>query len=49
MTCRTTIGDELRTNPYLRCNAPEIRKVLGMESATDVEVFAEIRERKNKF
>ena len=49
MTCPTTIGDELRTNPYLRCNAPEIRKVLGMESATDVEVFAEIRERKNRF
>ena len=49
MTCPTTIGDELRTNPYLRCDSPEIRKVLGMENATDAEVFAEIRERKNKF
>jgi hydroxyacylglutathione hydrolase len=49
MTCPTTIGEELRTNPYLRCGSPEIRKVLGMESATDAEVFAEIRERKNRF
>jgi hydroxyacylglutathione hydrolase len=49
MTCPTTIDQELRTNPYLRCASPEIRKVLGMESATDADVFAEIRERKNKF
>lgn len=49
MTCPTTISEELRTNPYLRCDSPEIRKVLGMESATDAEVFAEIRERKNRF
>ena len=49
MTCPTTIGDELKTNPYLRCNSPEIRKNLGMETATDAEVFAELRTRKNNF
>jgi hydroxyacylglutathione hydrolase len=49
MTCPTTIADELKTNPYLRCDSPEIREVLGMQSATDVEVFAEIRTRKNYF
>ena len=49
MTCPTTIGEELKTNPYLRCASPEIRKVLGMENATDAQVFAEIRERKNRF
>lgn len=49
MTCPTTIAEELRTNPYLRCNSPEIRKNLGMETATDVEVFAELRQRKNNF
>jgi hydroxyacylglutathione hydrolase len=49
MTCPTTIGEELKTNPYLRCNAPEIRKNLGMETATDAEVFAELRTRKNSF
>ena len=49
MTCPTTMGDELKTNPYMRCDSPEIRKVLGMELATDAEVFAEIRTRKNNF
>jgi hydroxyacylglutathione hydrolase len=49
MTCPTTIGDELKTNPFMRCDSPEIRSVLGMETATDVEVFAEIRTRKNNF
>jgi hydroxyacylglutathione hydrolase len=49
MTCPTTIGEELKTNPYLRCDSPEIRKNLGMETATDAEVFAEIRTRKNNF
>ena len=49
MTCPTTIGEELKTNPYMRCDSPEIRKVLGMEAATDSEVFAELRQRKNNF
>jgi hydroxyacylglutathione hydrolase len=49
MTCPTTIGDELKTNPYLRCAEPAIRKTLGLEAATDAEVFAEIRRRKDSF
>jgi hydroxyacylglutathione hydrolase len=49
MTCPTTIGDELKTNPYMRCNSPEIRASLNMASATDAEVFAELRTRKNNF
>jgi hydroxyacylglutathione hydrolase len=49
MTCPTTIGEELKTNPYMRCDSPEIRKTLGMEAATDAEMFAEIRTRKNNF
>jgi hydroxyacylglutathione hydrolase len=49
MTCPTILADELKTNPYLRCDSPEIRKNLGLEAATDAEVFAEIRTRKNNF
>jgi hydroxyacylglutathione hydrolase len=49
MTCPTTIGDELATNPFMRPDSPEIRRVLGMEKATDAEVFAELRTRKNNF
>jgi hydroxyacylglutathione hydrolase len=49
MTCPTTIGDELKTNPFMRCDNPEIRKFLDLETVTDAEVFAELRTRKNNF
>jgi hydroxyacylglutathione hydrolase len=48
-TLPTTIGEELATNPFLRPHDPEIRRNLGMENASDVEVFAEIRKRKDNF
>jgi hydroxyacylglutathione hydrolase len=48
-TVPTTLGLERRTNPFLRPNDPAIRRTLGMESASDVEVFAEIRKRKDRF
>ena len=48
-TLPTTIGEELDTNPFLRWADPAIRKHLGMESAKDAEVFAEIRKRKDNF
>ena len=40
---------EKRTNPFLRVDSPEIRRTLGMEKASDVEVFAEMRRRKDVF
>jgi hydroxyacylglutathione hydrolase len=49
MTLPTTIGLELSTNPFLRWHDPVIRRNLGMEKASDVEVFAEIRKRKDVF
>jgi hydroxyacylglutathione hydrolase len=49
MTLPTTIGLELATNPFLRWHDPIIRKNLGMENAEDVDVFAEIRKRKDVF
>jgi hydroxyacylglutathione hydrolase len=48
-TLPTTIGEELSTNPFLRWHDPAIRKNLGLEKASDVEVFAEIRKRKDIF
>jgi hydroxyacylglutathione hydrolase len=48
-TLPTTIGEELSTNPFLRWHDPAIRKHLGMEKASDAEVFAEIRKRKDNF
>lgn len=48
-TLPTTIGEELLTNPFLRPDDPAIRRTLGMESASDGQVFAEIRKRKDRF
>ena len=48
-TLPTTIGEELATNPFMRWHDPAIRKNLGMESAADDAVFAEIRKRKDLF
>lgn len=49
MTCPSTIGAELATNPFLRTDSAEIRRTLGMENESDAAVFAELRERKNSF
>jgi hydroxyacylglutathione hydrolase len=49
MTCPTTIGDELKTNPFMRATSPEIRMMLNMKQASDAEIFAELRLRKNTF
>jgi len=48
-TLPTSIGLELQTNPFLRPHVPAIQKRLGMEGRPEWEIFAEIRERKNKF
>lgn len=48
-TCPTTIGLEKETNPFLRAGDPSIRDLLGMRDASNEEVFAEIRRRKDQF
>lgn len=48
-TAPTTIGQERATNPYMRVGSHSIRKFLNLQSATDAQVFAEIRMRKDNF
>lgn len=48
-TVPSTMGLEKKTNPFLRAASPEIRRLLGLESAGDVDVFAETRRRKDVF
>jgi hydroxyacylglutathione hydrolase len=48
-TLPVTMGAEKAANPFLRPSDPAIRAKLGMEAATDAEVFAEIRKRKDNF
>lgn len=48
-TIPTTIALERRTNPFLRADVPEVQAAVGMAGADPVEVFAEIRRRKDNF
>ena len=47
-TLPTTIAAELATNPFLRAHVPAIQERLKMTGAPTWQVFAEIRERKNR-
>lgn len=48
-TAQVSLGLELATNPFLRAGLPEVKTALGMENTSDVEVFTEIRARKDRF
>jgi hydroxyacylglutathione hydrolase len=48
-TVPSVLGDEKRTNPFLRADDPVLKAALGMETASDADVFAYIRARKDKF
>jgi hydroxyacylglutathione hydrolase len=52
-TLPSTIGEELATNPFLRCSQPAVvgaaEHHAGRRLADPVDVFAEIREWKNHF
>jgi hydroxyacylglutathione hydrolase len=44
-----TLGDERKTNPFLRADTPGIAAAVGMPGAAPVKVFAEVRRRKDVF
>jgi hydroxyacylglutathione hydrolase len=48
-TVPSTLELELATNPFLRAADPSVRALLGLDDAPDVEVFTEIRKRKDSF
>jgi len=48
-TVPARLGDEIATNPFLRADVTEVKAALGLLEASDEAVFAEIRERKNRF
>ena len=48
-TVPSTLSEEIETNPFLRPGDSAIRERLGMQDASDTEVFAEIRRRKDRF
>ena len=44
-----SLGEELATNPFLRAGSREIAASLGMEGASEAEVFAALREKRNGY
>ena len=48
-TVPATIGAEKAANPFLRADIPEVAQSLGLADGPAWKVFAEIRERKNRF
>ena len=48
-TIPTTLGQEIKTNIFLRCNDPEIKRTLGLKDSSEVEVFSKLRDLKDSF
>jgi hydroxyacylglutathione hydrolase len=48
-TVPSSLELEKATNPFLRAGEPAVKAALGMDGASDVEVFAHIRAAKDKF
>lgn len=48
-TVPVQLGTEKKTNPFLRSDSASLRATLGMDQASDLEVFTEVRLRRNKF
>ena len=44
-----TMGEERRTNPFLRADQPGVANAVGLAGAEPVRVFAEVRKRKDTF
>jgi len=48
-TVPSVLAVEKATNPFLRARIAQVKSAIGMETASDTEVFAEIRRRKDVF
>lgn len=48
-TAQVPLSVELDTNPFLRVGKDSVRRAVGMPHASDAEVFAEVRARKDRF
>ena len=48
-TIPTTIGEELNTNIFLRCDKTGIKKALNLQKSSDQEIFTKLRNLKDTF
>ena len=49
VTLPVTLGQELKTNPFLHTDDYALRRAVKMEQATELEVFTALMKRKNRF
>ena len=48
-TIPTTIGEELKTNIFLRCDDKDVKKALNLKDASEQEIFTKLRDLKDAF
>ena len=48
-TIPSSIGEELKTNIFLRCNEPSIKNALNLNNSSDLEIFVKLRNLKDAF
>ncbi|SKA10589.1 hydroxyacylglutathione hydrolase [Enhydrobacter aerosaccus] len=48
-TVPSLLGEEKQTNPFLRADLPSLQQAVGLAGADPVQVFAEVRHRKDVF
>jgi hydroxyacylglutathione hydrolase len=48
-TVPSLLGEEKKTNPFLRADIPSVQKAVGMVGKDPIQVFAEVRHRKDVF
>ena len=48
-TLPITLGEELETNIFLRCDDKKIKNNLKMDNSSKLEVFTKLRNLKDKF
>ena len=48
-TIPSILGQEIKTNIFLRCDDPEIKLALNLKDSSEVEVFSKLRDLKDSF
>jgi|TARA_B100001093_G_C26486798_1_gene867311 hydroxyacylglutathione hydrolase len=48
-TVPITLGDELKTNIFLRCNEQSVKNALNLANSSEFEIFAKLRDLKDNF
>jgi hydroxyacylglutathione hydrolase len=48
-TIPTSVGEELKTNIFLRCNEPSIKNTLNLNNSSEQEIFTKLRLLKDNF